>query len=147
MIPPFGSVTGYLPRGIHHATWEELVKALGFSDRRRELLEGLRLGAHELKKAGASVVFLDGSFATKKHNPSDIDGCYNIDEVDPSVLDPVFRDFKNDRKAMKDKYGAEFFPATWIADNLSGDPFLTFFQKDRNGRAKGIIALDLSTLP
>lgn len=46
------------------------------------------------------------------------------------------------RAAQKGEYGGEFFPVGWRADN-AGTQFLEFFQIDRDGNPKGIIAIDL----
>ena len=96
--------------------------------------------------AGVSIVYVDGSFATGKTRPNDYDACYSFFGVKSELMDPALLDFSNQRKGMKEKYRGEFFPADWTADQL-GTPFLEFFQKDRAGRLRGIIALDLSTLP
>ena len=42
-------------------------------------------------------------------------------------MDPVFRDFDNERAAQKAKYGGEFFPSSFKADAV-GRTFLEFFQ-------------------
>jgi hypothetical protein len=89
---------------------------------------------------------LDGSFTTKKKNPSDYDGCYSSHGVDPTKLDPVFRDLKPPRTAMKNKYLGELLPAE-MASSFLGPPYRDFFQSDKNGRKKGIVVLDLATLP
>jgi hypothetical protein len=146
MIPPFGSLTGNLPRGEHRATWVEVVQALGFTESRKELLSGLLAACKALKLAGVTELYLDGSFATKRKNPSDYDACYSIHGVDPAKLDPVLLDLKNPRTAMKKKYKGEIFPAE-AAASLLGPPYKEFFQKDKNGRKKGIVFLDLGTLP
>ena len=146
MIPAFGSLTGNLPRGEHRATWDEVVQALGFTESRKDLLSGLLAACKALKLAGVTELYLDGSFATKKKNPCDYDACYSIHGVDPAKLDPVLLDFKNSRMAMKQKYKGEIFPAEAAASFL-GPPYREFFQKDKNGRKKGIVILDLGTLP
>jgi hypothetical protein len=51
-------------------------------------------------------------------------------------------DFSNQRAAQKAEFGGELFPASWAAD-WQGRPYLEFFQLDRKGRPKGIIAVDL----
>jgi hypothetical protein len=91
-------------------------------------------------------VFVDGSFATKKHHPGDWDGCYEIHGMDPTKLDPVFLDMANERAAQKAKFKGEILPATSDATGL-GEPYLSFFQHTKEGKAKGIVAIDLGTLP
>lgn len=144
MLPDFDS-NGYLPYGIHDAEWEEFVARFGLSPRRQFLLTGLRDALDQLAKAGCGTVYVDGSFATSKAFPLDYDACYDVDGVDPALLDPVFRDMANGRRAQKRKYGGEFLPATAL-HAATGFGFLEFFQMDRNGRPKGIVRLALKRI-
>ncbi|WP_013320169.1 DUF6932 family protein [Gloeothece verrucosa] len=143
-IPSFQS-NGNLPEGIHLATWQEVENTLGFNERRKELLAGLKRACESLKLAGCKRIYIDGSFATSKEYPGDFDGCWQDDTVDFIYLksiDPVLLDFTNKRAMQKAKYGGELFPASYQAD-IYGKTFVEFFQEDRNGNAKGIIAIDL----
>lgn len=72
MIPKFNR-DGRLPVGIHWATWQEIESRFGFSERRRQLLLGLRSALRTLRTAGCSKVYIDGSFVTMKHEPGDYD--------------------------------------------------------------------------
>jgi hypothetical protein len=92
-------------------------------------------------------LYLDGGFVTASRNPKDWDACFDYASVtDPTKLDPVFLDFKNERAAQKKKYLGETFPAYAAATNL-GEPYLSFFQKNkRTGGVKGIVKLDLGTV-
>lgn len=146
MIPSFG-VLGLLPPGVHDASWAEVEAALGFSVKRKELLAGLKEACINLQQAGAKYVFIDGSFSTAKKRPGDWDCCYTAAGVDASKLDPVFKDFSNEREAQKVKYGGEMFIASATSGGLLGPPFVDFFQKDKGtGKPKGIVRLDLGTL-
>jgi hypothetical protein len=137
---------GTLPSGIHSATWQQVEELLAFNDRRRELLAGLNRACEPLQQAGCQRIYIGGSFATNKEFPGDFDVCWEDDSVDfvkLKDLDPVLLDFKNHRAAQKAKYGGELFPASFDA-NGNGKTFLEFFQQDRDGNPKGIIAIDLS---
>jgi hypothetical protein len=91
-------------------------------------------------------VFIDGSFVTTKADPNDVDGCWEwTEEVHLDLLDPVFLDFTQVRWAMRDKYGVDFFLATWVEAG-SGLTFLDFFQRNRADELKGIIQLDLEEM-
>ena len=58
----------------------------------------------------------------------------------------MFFDFKNKRAAQKARFKGELFLAHGIA--APGFTFLQFFQRDKNsGKSKGIVALDLGSLP
>ena len=148
VIPAFDA-DGNLPAGIHNATWDEFQAAFSGSPHRRQLVAGLYLAATALKAAGCSRIYLNGSFVTQEGNPGDFDACWEQAGVDPTLLDPIFFDFKNFRLAQKLRFGGEFFPATWNAQAPpSFRTFLDFFQHDKNtGKRKGIVAIDLGSLP
>ncbi len=144
-IPPF-SDSGNLPEGVHDATWPEIVERFGTTERRRELLDGLRRALERLRDAGCRRAYVDGSFVTAKDEPRDFDVCWEADDVDPDLLDPIFLTFANRRAAQKERFGGEFFPAAWEADP-HGTRFIDFFQRDNmTGDRKGIVALDLENL-
>jgi hypothetical protein len=133
-----------LPSGIHYVTWQE-VESLAFNPRRQELLAGLKRACESLKLVGCSRIYIGGSFATNKEFPGDFDICWEKEGVDfirLQELDPVLLDFKHKRAAQKAKYGGELFISSTIADSY-GNTYLEFFQLDRDGNSKGIIAVDL----
>jgi hypothetical protein len=124
LLPELDS-RGLLPRGVHRADWEEIVKRFGSNQRRRKLLRGLKEALDLLKRAGCRHVYIDGSFVTARRLPNDIDVCWDIDGVDAISLDSVFFDFDDGRAAQKARFGAEFFPAQ-APQRLK--TFLDFFQ-------------------
>ena len=109
-------------------------------------MSGLRAALENLKEAGCRIVYIDGSFVTRKDIPNDYDACWEEVSVDPTALDQVLLTFDPGRAAQKAKYMGELFPASVIA-NTDGLSFLEFFQTDKDtGRPKGIIAIDLGGL-
>src|SRR5215813_4437629 len=137
---------GELPPGMHPATIEEGEAVFATTPHRRRLFEGLRLALQNLRTAGVRRVFIDGSFVTTKIDPNDIDGCWEwTAEVHLDLLDPVLLDFTQARQAMRDKYGVDFFLATWVEAG-SGLTFLDFFQRNRVDEPKGIVQLDLEDM-
>jgi len=141
-IPGFDG-EGALPPGVHWANWEEFKQRFGINPHRKNLIRGLRDALICLQWAGCKTVYLDGSFVTAKISPSDFDGCWDPDGVDPALLDPILLKFDNERFAQKVKYRGELFVAS-LTESTSGLTFLEFFQQDKNSsRAKGIIALNL----
>ena len=147
MIPAFDPATGLLPPGVHEATWEEIVARFGRTPHRLALLAGLKAALDALRAAGCQRAYVNGSFVTAKEVPGDFDGCWEVEGVDLTRLDPVLMTFANLRAAQKRKYGGELFPADAPAD-LDGTRFQHFFQRDRaTGAPKGIIATDLGGLP
>src|SRR5882672_3494921 len=110
MIPDFDSI-GDLPAGVHWTTWADLVKRFSQNEPRRRLLAGLKQALDALKSAGCETAYIDGSFVTTKDIPRDFDGCWEMSNVDPLLLDPVLLKFDAGRIAQKTKYGGELFPA------------------------------------
>src|SRR5258708_1406081 len=133
MIPDLVSVVGcpwdVLPPGIHTAILAEVERAFAINRRRQKLFEGLLVASASLRSAGCNRIFLDGSYVTGKPIPGDYDACWDPLGIDPKKLDPVFRDFSNQRQAQKQKFGGEFFPSTML--NLPNQPFVVFFQIER----------------
>jgi hypothetical protein len=142
MIPAQNAV-GELPPGIHTATLEEVEAVFARTPKRGTLFDGLRRAVQNLQAAGVRRVFIDGSFVTTKADPNDVDGCWEWEEkVNLDLLDPVFLDFSHQRRTMKEKYGVDFFLATWVEAG-SELTFLEFFQLNRSDEPKGIVMLDL----
>ena len=145
MIPGF-EADGNLPPGVHWATWEELCDRFGTTTWRLKLLAGLRAALENLRSAGCTTAYVDGSFVSSKTVPRDFDACWELTGVDPNKLDLVLQTFAGGRAAQKAKYGGELFPAAALAVN-GGGTFLDFFQTDKDtGARKGIVALDLGGL-
>jgi hypothetical protein len=146
-IPNF-LVTGLLPAGEHEATWEEVSNRFGGTPTRNTLLAGLLAACYALRTAKVTHLYLDGSFVTNKGHPGDWDACYSRNGLDYDALDKVLLDFSNKRAAQKKKYKGEAFIAESSATGIFGPPYKNFFQTCKHtGKPKGIIILDLSTLP
>lgn len=151
MIPQLVILTGspwsVLPPGVHPTSLSEIEAAFATNRRRRTLFAGLMTAAGRLRHAGCGTIYLDGSFVTAKPLPNDYDACWDPSGVNPKTLDPVFRDFRNGRRAQKAVFGGEFFPST-IIEAHTNRAFVQFFQVDRfTGAAKGILSIALATDP
>lgn len=134
----------FVSAGVHALSLKEFEKVFVFNPHRRKQFLGLIRALNNLKVAGCSTVFIDGSYVTQKPLPGDYDACWDITNIDATKLDPIFGDFDNDRASQKQKYEGEFFPASWGADT-QGTKYLDFFQIEKHsGAKKGIIMLDLS---
>lgn len=147
VLPTF-TAAGLLPVGIHRATWEDLCSRFGWNPRREQLLSGLLRVATNLREAGAAEIWLDGSFVTSKPEPGDFDGVWDPSTVDTSKVDPILIskvDLFNGRKLQKLKYGGELLVAG--PEGATGLSIVEFFQRTREGQPKGIVLLDLGTLP
>jgi hypothetical protein len=136
-----------LPPGEHAVTWNTLAAKFGSgSSRRQTLLAGIREVATELRAAGGRWLFVDGSFTTIKPVPGDWDGCIAEEGIDFARLNPLFQDIDANRDAIKDRYRCDLFFAG-VTERKSGRPFRKFFQHTRDGKPKGVLVLDLSTVP
>ena len=75
-VPPFNE-HGYLPPGVHHCTMAEIEERFARfqrTDRRIRLFEKLKALVQNLKLSGKAIgIVVDGSFATAKDEPEDID--------------------------------------------------------------------------
>lgn len=143
MIPDFNE-QGNLPKGIHHTTMEELITKFGYNPKRAWLIDGLKLLVTSLSKANCNLIFIDGSFVTKKELPGDYDLCWSLTGVVEQDIDPILLDFTpTGREKMEHKYRGDIFPAE-IPEGASGKRFLDFFQTDKNtGESKGILAIKI----
>jgi hypothetical protein len=110
------------------------------------LLEGLKETLELMASCGVVRVYLDGSFVKDKDRPNDVDGCYDLAEdvtaEDLESLAPIFPPSPSNRAEAKRRFGLDFFPSA--ATKLgSGQPFLRFFQTDREGHERGVLSVEL----
>ncbi len=141
----FDPNTGYLLPGDHAAEWCDVQIHFAENSHRTRLLGGLLAAYRNLAAAGCGELLLNGSFVTEKPLPGDYDGAWETAGVDPDRLDPVLLDFSNRRAAMKAKYLGDLFPASALA--APGVLYRDFFKTDRNGVEKGVVLIDLESLP
>ena len=145
MIVEFDPKSGYLPPGVHDAEWSDVAGRFAGNSHRGHLLGGLLAACRNLASAGCRALLLDGSFVSAKSTPADYDGAWETEGVDPDRLDPVLLDFSNRRAAMKSKYLGDLFPASAFA--APGVLYRDFFRTDRDGVEKGVVLINLETLP
>jgi hypothetical protein len=142
MLPDFTD-EGLLPPGIHRATLGEVRAKLGWGRRRKSLVDGLEMALRLMKNCGVERVYLDGSFVTDKDRPGDIDGCYDVPTTSNlGMMFPVWPWTPPNRVISKQMFGVELAPSRARA-TASGEPYITFFQKARDGRPRGIVLLKL----
>lgn len=145
MLPEFND-NGALPEGIFIASWAEFVARFGFSARRVTILALVVVALRHLAGAGCERVFVGGSFVTSKKSPKDMDVLIDTDNVDVSLVHPMFVDLHVGRAMTLATFAAEFFP-TWLVEGDSGLTMLEFLQQTRDGEPKGLVRIDLDTLP
>ena len=143
MIPTFDE-HGSLPLGLHEATISEIRASLGFTERRERLIDGLERFVRIWSDSGfLEYSVIDGSFATDKPEPGDIDMLL-VPKVEAlSSLPADFRylaaSHSYDRSFTKREFGCEAFIAAG-QNNVEG--WLNFFGADRRGRRRGLIRLE-----
>lgn len=96
-------------------------------------------------------IFIDGSFVTKKENPNDIDLVVFIDYEIFNQNEEVLRGYRCNLKQRKlinyvgiDAYIEKLYPFEHPHYNLDYLHWLNFFSKDRKGRKKGFLLLELN---
>ena len=134
----------FLKPGIHKMTWKEFYELFSFSDRRKELLEGLKQVLDILKRIGATNVYIDGSFVTREDFPGDWDACFDAPDF---VLEKIRENYPflmpDKEKTTKKLYKGELFFAFSKPIKSRNINFLDFFQqrKDNPKKKKGIVEL------
>jgi len=140
-IPPFNQ-HGLLPPGIHPASLKEVVEKLGFSPKRQDLIEqGLKPVLERLKALGVHEVYLNGSFATARPSPRDIDG-YVLTTVGTALEMEVIKNYEE----WKAAYQVDLWPAyTDEPGEMSQEWWQEQFghTKEQPPKAKGIVKLIL----
>jgi len=137
MIPPFDH-NGNLPPGIYRTTIKELAKHFAYNPRRSHLFSGLLKILSLLRQCGCKQVYLNGSFITNEKFPNDYDLCWEPEGILPTS---ELKMFLRDKAGRKEKYLGDIFM------RLPEPPFyfdyVTEWQKDRDGNAKGLIKIIL----
>lgn len=136
MIPSFDK-RGNLPPGIHTATLKDIERRFASTDHRKRLFGGLKRLLQNLKAAGCSTFYLDGSYVTNKVEPGDYDCTWDPTGVTAALDKDLVQTSLEERKA---KYLGDIFV---YMPEFGGFPYLEYFQKDQDDNRKGIIKLDL----
>ena len=127
--------------------WPAFADRFSWNQRRRFLMGGLYRALQNLKGAGCRAAIIDGSFVTAKDQPGDFDAAFDPNGVNGQLVDPVLLRHADGRKSMKAKYFGDVFPWGASACQATTIIYLDFFQQDREGRAKGVVLLNVRALP
>ena len=129
-----------LPLGLHDTSLEEVRTVLGFTPRRNELIEGLEEYAriwdrHEF----LDYLVIDGSFATSKPDPGDIDLLLvpNLAAIFSNEFGDLAESLCYDRAFTKMVFGCEAFV---VIGNDDLREWLDFFSHDRQGNVRGLFS-------
>ena len=151
MIPPFQE-DGYLPKGIHETTWQEIYERLSFSPHRIKLLEGLWDVIQDLREVGCQEIYIDGSFVKYILEPNDIDICYSETNVNFKKMKEEFPELSNitwPRLEQKERYQCEILPSKGLLIDEDDKPYywLEYFQKTKKSdQEKGILNLKIEDI-
>lgn len=139
MIPDFNR-DGYLPRGIHKATLNEIKQRFGSGpSRRKELFKGFQALIQLLHKHKESIkrFLLDGSFVTEKGLPGDVD-CILIVRDDFDFNSPEAKQLRHSKKL----FNAHMLVAM-EEDTIEWRKLINFFGHDQDRKPKGLIEVIL----
>lgn len=134
MIPPFND-SGFLPAGVHPATFGEIAERFGGPpELRRVQMESVRWMIDLALRAGVRRIVLNGSFVTDIMEPNDVD-CV--------LLFPLER--PADIRAFRELRGGLPFVSTVVVRSVGRfDEYVRgIFAEDRFGTPKGVIEVTL----
>ena len=141
-LPAFTPI-GNLPPGEHIVSWTEFEARYGYNPGRAAILHLIKDWLTHMRHAGCRTAYIDGSFVSKKENPGDYDACWDATGVDANRLDRALLDqTATGRQMIKQRLGGDIRP-DMVCPPGSILPYLRFFQKDRDGNAKGVVRLNL----
>jgi len=141
---------GSLPEGEHLASWTIIAATFGQGARRRVLVGRLLVLLQDLRSASVADVWLDGSFVTDDPEPNDFDVCWSPADAKKSSLPPEFGysqeaaldPERSNHELLKLRYGGDVFVhLPPLAD------FVAVFRLDKEGRPRGIVKVDMGSLP
>ena len=127
--------------------WGPFVAKFGWSNRRRFLIGGMHRALLNLRFAGCTAAMINGSFVSAKDEPGDYDMAFDPIGMNGILIDPILRRHDDQRKAMKAKYFGDVFPWGAVACATTPVIYRDFFQRDRSGVAKGVVLLDVASIP
>ena len=144
----FNKTTGYLKSGIYCLTIDELInhKILGGTSQRQTLIKSLKEACEFYWSYGIDEIYANGSFATMKPIPNDIDGYLYVDESDKGLLQVInsgsvwgkFYGFHN----IKDKFQMWYDKKIEFYLEIKGQEiYHNFFTHSRDGIERGIIKI------
>jgi len=147
MLPAFDA-RGNLPPGIHEASWETVVARFGGSPERRLLLAQLQAALGVLAASRCRRAWLDGSFVGDVERrsgrpPGDVDVGWDLAGVDLrrlAAMAPALHPLRGSREERRRRFGGDYVA---VAAPLEVG-VLAGFQRDREGRPKGIVLLRLA---
>ena len=141
-IPPF-RLDGYLPEGVYRCSEAEVTFRFGSSSRRRRrLVLRLRRWIELGRQVGAKRLLMDGSFATEKEEPHDIDTVILLPQDFTQQLEREHEPALELEEMLLTRRPEEIFAAE---DEADWEEWVDFFSRTRelDGRRKGLVEIRL----
>jgi len=141
-IPPFRP-DGYLPEGVYVCSEAEVTFRFGSSSRRRRrLVLRLRRWIELGRQVGAKRLLVDGSFATEKEEPHDIDTVILLPQDFTQQLEREHEPALELEEMLLTRRPEEIFAAE---DEADWEEWVDFFSRTRepDGRRKGLVEIRL----
>jgi hypothetical protein len=150
--PIFDETTGYLITGVHEISINDLLKheVLAGTQERIKLINSLKLACETYWSFDITGIYANGSFATSKPVPKDIDGYLQVSFESDNYLellqsDSIWGNFKgkdrpNDKFPMWYVHKIEFYlyDPKYINPNFNPP---NFFTHSREGIERGILKI------
>lgn len=133
-IPPFND-EGLLPRGIHVASFDEVMARFGGpGEVRHAIAESLKWATEAAARAGISRFIIDGSFVDRKAEPNDVD-CILL----------THSHYARDSAAARElEEGIPYVQIIILENEQDFEAFLRLqFMVDRHGRSRGVVEIRL----
>lgn len=144
---------GYLPKGIHDMTLEEIEETFSKTLIRQKIMAEYKTHLKDLMDTGYFMDhWIDGSFATSKENPNDIDTLTEFDAIkiiendDKEKIDKLIKDAHSKSNELCHSFKVYKYPPE-DRDNYNRyinnkrRILIKLFGSDKEGIPKGIIHL------
>lgn len=145
MIPDFDPATGYLPQGEHAANWSDVIARFAWNTHRQHLVSGLCRLARALRDERCRLFLLDGSFVTRKEFPGDFDACCDYTGMSAIALKRLR--LMTTKEIMKAEYFGEVYAYARPVPSDDRYTFREFFSRDGDDVPKGLVRLNLASVP
>jgi hypothetical protein len=130
---------GYLHHNVD-LTFQEFVHHFGTNSTRMLQIENSIQFFRIFRGCGCKIVYVDGSFVSKKKIPEDIDLCFDLSDVDPNELTKGFPEFFDINAIGTTHRDLHCHILHFDKEDKS---LFTMLQYDRQGNPKGLVKLNI----
>jgi hypothetical protein len=124
-------------------TYEELIQHFGSNPKRLQQITNALHFFQVFHRCGCHVVYVDGSFASLKKYPEDIDLCFDLTFTDTEKIEKEFPQFfdPNEIGKIHKTLQCHIFHCDKNYTRL-----LNLLEEDREGNPKGLVKLNLKDI-